>query len=175
MDKWLGESKSSSKKTEKEEKEYSKEEIEAAKLKKLKNLMGKKQEKKKPNKPIETEHNDFLSSLNEFKEWLNKRNYLKGDLDKVEVWIKILHRKIYNESNELSAESKDHLERLKKRFKKIPPTLLEEKMRIAINKKLQGTKRTSSDTYYLRKLKGIVQEKLVEANYYQILKEILDL
>ena len=59
-------------------------------------------------------------------------------------------------------------------FRTIPPTFLDEKTRIAINKKLNGTKRTSSDNYYLRKLKSLVREKLDEASYYELLKTILD-
>jgi hypothetical protein len=35
-------------------------------------------------------------------------------------------------------------------------------------------KKTNSDNYYLRKLKSIVREKLKEAEYYQILRDILE-
>ena len=59
-------------------------------------------------------------------------------------------------------------------FKKIPHNFLDEKTRVAINKKMRGTKRTNSDNYYLRKLKTMVQEKLKEASYYEILKKILE-
>jgi len=59
-------------------------------------------------------------------------------------------------------------------FRTIPPTFLDEKTRIAINKKLNGTKRTSSDNYYLRKLQSLIREKLNEAEYYELLKSILD-
>jgi hypothetical protein len=39
---------------------------------------------------------------------------------------------------------------------------------------LRGVKRSNSDNYYLRKLKKHIGEKLNEAKYYEILKEILE-
>jgi hypothetical protein len=36
-------------------------------------------------------------------------------------------------------------------------------------------KRTNSDNYYLRKIKKQIQEKLIEINYYEILKEVLEI
>ncbi|GAH14295.1 unnamed protein product, partial [marine sediment metagenome] len=44
----------------------------------------------------------------------------------------------------------------------------------AKNKKLKGMNKTNSDNYYLRKLKSIVREKLKEAEYYAILRDILE-
>ena len=60
-------------------------------------------------------------------------------------------------------------------FRKIPANFLDEKTRIAINKKLHGQKRTNSDNYYLRKLKAEIKEKLYEASYFEILKAIIEL
>jgi hypothetical protein len=59
-------------------------------------------------------------------------------------------------------------------YKSIPVKFLDEKTRIALNKKLRGMKRTNSDNYYLRKLKIIVKEKLKDAEYYNILRDILE-
>jgi len=115
---------------------------------------------------------DFYLSILEFKEWISSRKYLKGDLDKIESWIRILYKKI--SANDHDEKSNKRLE-LKKKFRKIPPELLDQRIRVALNKKLQGVKRTSSDNYYLRKLRNFVEDKLKEANYYIIIKEILDL
>jgi len=43
-----------------------------------------------------------------------------------------------------------------------------------LNKKLKGIKRTNSDNYYLRKLKIIIKEKLKDAEYYNIIRDILE-
>ncbi|MHA1823299.1 MAG: hypothetical protein ACTSXM_05495, partial [Promethearchaeota archaeon] len=59
-------------------------------------------------------------------------------------------------------------------FRKIPVDFLEEQTRFAVIKKLRNTKRTNSDNYFLRKLKMVVEIKLIEAKYYKILKNILD-
>ena len=115
---------------------------------------------------------DFYLSILEFKEWISSRKYLKGDLDKIESWIRILYKKI--SANDHDEKSNKRLE-LKKKFRKIPPELLDQRIRVALNKKLQGVKRTSSDNYYLRKLRNFVEDKLKEANYYTIIKEILDM
>lgn len=116
---------------------------------------------------------DFLQDIIEFKEWLDTRTYLKGDLNRIETWIKILYKKIESVSKELNAENER--EKLIEEFRKIPPDLLEEKIRIALNKKLRGTKRDSSDYYYLRKLKSDVDNVLIQAKYYETLKKILEM
>ncbi|MHA1413077.1 MAG: hypothetical protein ACTSUX_11445 [Promethearchaeota archaeon] len=129
---------------------------------------------KKDSKGIreESSSDDFFSLILEFKEWISSRKYLKGDLDKIESWIRILHKKISTDNRHI--KSNNRLE-LKKKFRKIPPELLDQRTRIALNKKLQGVKRTSSDNYYLRKLRNFVEDKLKEAKYYTTIKEILDL
>ena len=39
----------------------------------------------------ESDSEKFLDKIIEFKEWLNQRTYLKGDIDKIETWIKNLY------------------------------------------------------------------------------------
>lgn len=172
MDKWL--SKKSSKKP---EKNYSQEEILEGKKKKITELIGEKPKNTKKSNDIKevTEEDDFFSYFMEFKNWLDQRTYLKGDIDKLETWVKNLYLKIETEEDqEISALNPSEKKTLIEDFKRIPPKLLDEKSRVALSKKLHGRQKTSSDTYYLRKLKTIVQEKLKEARYYEILKNILD-
>jgi hypothetical protein len=119
------------------------------------------------------EPSDFLHDIVEFKKWLDTRTYLKGDLDRIETWIKILYQKIDLHSKNLSKENER--ETLIEEFRKIPPELLEEKARIALNKKLRGVKSNSSDNYYLRKLKLDIDSKLTNAKYYKILKKIFEI
>ena len=100
---------------------------------------------------------------------------MKGDLDKIEAWINNLYLKLGSEANEISNEEKKSIKsQLKEEFKQIPVNFLDEKTRIALNKKLNGTKKTSSDAYYLRKLKSLIQEKLKEAKYYETLRKIVE-
>ncbi|MFX1299071.1 MAG: hypothetical protein ACFFD2_29955 [Promethearchaeota archaeon] len=133
-------------------------------------------EKEKLTADLKVKKEDFLNNILEFKNWLNQRNYLKGDLDKIEIWIKNLYKKI---EIEIEQESKltlinDRKELIEK-YKKIPPKFLDDKTRIALNKKLYNSKKTSSDYYILRKLKETVNEKLKEAEYYHILRFILEI
>ncbi|MFX1437763.1 MAG: hypothetical protein ACFFAA_11300, partial [Promethearchaeota archaeon] len=114
-----------------------------------------------------------LQQIIEFKEWLEQRTYLKGDLDKLVMWIKNLNSII-----SLSAERReratlyDEKKKIIEKYKEIPPKFLDEKIRIAINKLISGTQRTSSDNYYIRKLKNMLKEKLKEAEYYDILDKL---
>jgi len=174
IDKWL------SKKTLKEEeikrekifKSLSKDEVQNLKKKKIRELA-----QKKKLQPIEAgESNDILQNIIEFKNWLNQRTYLKGDLDKIETWIKNLNSKFNLElSKERTYSEKNEKLNLRNAYNEIPPDFLDEKMKIAINKKINGTKRTNSDNYYLRKLKNLIQDKLIEVKYYQILDKIIKL
>ena len=118
------------------------------------------------------ESNSFLQDIIEFKEWLDTRTYLKGDLDRIETRIKILYKKVDSYSKNLNKENER--ETLTEEFRKIPPELLEEKARIALNKKLRGVKLDSSDNYYLRKLKLDIDNKLANAKYYKIIKRIFE-
>ena len=78
-------------------------------------------------------------------------------------------------ANKRKENIKDNRMQLIQQFRKIPANFLDEKTRIAINKKLHGQKRTNSDNYYLRKLKAEIKEKLYEASYFEILKAIIEL
>lgn len=169
IEKWLSKnSKEKQEKLDKIYKELPEEKVLELKKKKIQDL----KKKNKEEQVEKTESNNLLSEVIEFKGWLNQRTYLKGDLDKIEVWIQNLNKKVTLESNDQEMNiTRAHLI---EQFRTIPPRLLDEKTRIAINKKLNGTKRTSSDNYYLRKLKSLVREKLDEASYYELLKTILD-
>jgi hypothetical protein len=119
------------------------------------------------------DYSGILHDIIEFKEWLDARTYLKGDIDRIETWIKILYKKVETYSKNLSKETERKA--LIEEFRKIPPEFLEEKTRIALNKKLRGDKTNNSDKYYLRKLKLDIDSKLANAKYYKILKRIFEL
>ena len=173
IDKWLSES--DPKKREKLEKYYNslpEEKVQDLKKKSIRELT-KKNEKLKVDVP---KTKDILDDILEFKEWLNKRNYLKGDMDKITIWIKNLNKRLNRDQKNKTKDSiKDERKQLIEQFRLIPATFLDEKTRIAINKKLHGQKRTNSDNYYLRKLKAQITEKLNEASFFEILKEIIEL
>jgi hypothetical protein len=172
IDKWLSES--DPKKREKLEKVYNalpEEKVQDLKKKSIRELTKKKEiEKADDPKTI-----DILDDILEFKEWLNQRNYLKGDIDKIEIWINNLSKKLNREREKNIKESiKDNRGQLIEQFRKIPFNFLDEKTRIAVNKKLHGQKRTNSDNYFLRKLNAEIKEKLFEASYFEILKTIIE-
>ena len=173
IDKWLSES--DPKKREKLEKYYNslpEEKVQDLKKKSIRELT-KKAENLKVDVP---KTKDILDDILEFKEWLNKRNYLKGDMDKIATWIMNLNKKLNRDQTNKTKDSiKDERKQLIEQFRLIPATFLDEKTRIAINKKLHGQKRTNSDNYYLRKLKAQITEKLNEASFFEILKEIIEL
>lgn len=171
IDKWLNEkdSKEERIKREKAFKSLSKQEVQDLKKKKIRDMV-----KKIDHKSTETSERDkFLDNIVEFKNWLNQRTYLKGDIAKIETWIKNLYSIVKYESR-LRLESTNYNERGKliERYKKIPPKFLDERTRVALNKLIHGTTRTNSDNYYLRKLKNFLKEKLKEAEYYEILDEL---
>ena len=83
-----------------------------------------------------TESDDFFSYFLEFKKWLKERTYLKGDLDNIEIWIRNLYKKIESENSQ--AEISSNRRELIEQYRKIPPKFLDEKTRIAINKKMYG-------------------------------------
>ena len=172
IDKWLSEKDTKEERMKREAafKRLSKDEVQELKKKKIRDMV--KKEDLSSREILGEER--FLNKVIEFKEWLNQRTYLKGDIDKIETWIKNLHS-TFNSVIEQSEKSidKECKRKLIKKYKEIPPKLLDEKTRIAINKKIYGTKRTNSDNYYLRKLKILVQEKLKEREYYEILDKII--
>ena len=117
----------------------------------------------------------FLTKVLEFKDWLDNRSYIKGDIERIQTWIENLYSMVHIRIN---FQNKTRLNNgedpLINSYKSIPVKFLDEKTRIALNKKLRGMKRTNSDNYYLRKLKIIVKEKLKDAEYYNILRDILE-
>ncbi len=171
IDKWLSEKDNKEERMKREAafKRLSKDEVEELKKKKIRDMV--KKESKKASKI--SEEDKFLNKVIEFKDWLNKRTYLKGDIDKIETWIKNLYSTVdYQiEQNEKLIDNDEKRELIKK-YKEIPSKLLDEKTRVAINKKIYGTKRTNSDNYYLKKLKSLIQENLKEGEYYKILDMI---
>ena len=173
IDRWLSEkdSKDEDIKREQAYKKLSEEEVQDLKKKKVRDIV-----QKKTSENIETpKENDFLYEIIKFNNWLNQRTYLKGDFDKIEMWIKNLYSKMNSEAAHESCQT-DYSEKRKviDEYKKIPPQLLDEKIRIALNKKIHGGKKTSSDNYYLRKLKAKIKDKLLEAKYYEILYKIIN-
>ena len=173
IDKWLEDPSAKERKRKLNEKfeKLPDEKVQELKKKKIQNIIR----ETEVEGPQSKEENGFLSLIIEFKEWLNQRHYLKGDLDKIEAWINNLYLKLGSEAIEISNEEKKSIKsQLKEEFKEIPVNFLDEKIRIALNKKLNGKKKTSSDAYYLRKLKTIIQEKLKEAKYYETLRKIIE-
>jgi hypothetical protein len=171
MDKWINNFVSDKEKQLREEtyNNLSKEEKKGLKKQKIRALTTETQEKQK-NTLISK---DFLSEVMEFNKWLNNRTYIAGDVDKIEIWIRNLFNKLTSEYNNQNSDEPYRKDLLVK-YKEIPPTFLEEKIRISLNKKIKGMKRTNSDNYYLKKLKMLINEKLKDAEYYEILRQILE-
>ena len=172
IDKWLTKkgSKEEELRREKAFKRLSEDEVKDLKKQKIRNIIQKKPQITSEDPVTER----FLNSIVEFKEWLNQRTYLKGDIEKIETWINILYSRIKYETEEKQKSIKNYdKKKLVEDYKKIPPKLLDEKTRIALNKLIYGTKRTNSDNYYIRKLKNIIKDKLNEATYYEILGKVL--
>jgi len=173
MDKWLDddETKENKKKRNEIYSSLSNEEKTDLKQQKVRDLVKK---DITPNS-FDESRKDFLTKVLEFKDWLDNRSYIKGDTERIQTWIENLYSMIDASINfHNKARINNGEETLIKSYKSIPVKFLDEKSRIALNKKLKGIKRTNSDNYYLRKLKNIVKEKLKDAEYYNILKDILE-
>ena len=124
---------------------------------------------------FEESRKGFLAKVLEFKDWLDNRSYIKGDIERIQTWVENLYFMIESSINlRNKAMFNNGEETLINNYKSIPVKFLDEKTRIALNKKLKGIKRTNSDIYYLRKLKNIIKEKLKDAEYYNILRDILE-
>lgn len=173
IDKWLDDEDTVEEKKKREEiyKSLSKKEKKDLKHQKIRDLT----QKGRQMEILSVKRKDLLNRVLEFKDWLDNRTYIKGDMERIETWVKnlyiILRESLENHNNQYSEKEK---KKLIQNYNAIPVNFLDETIRIAINKKLKGTERTSSDNYYLRKLKSIVREKLKEAEYYQILRDILE-
>ena len=174
IDKWLSKKGSKEEEIKREEafKRLSKHEVSELKKKKIRNIVQKDPQQSSE----ESDSEEFLGKIIEFKEWLDQRTYLKGDIDKIEIWIKNLYSGIkYITDKKQKLLNNDDKKKLIENYKKIPPKFLDEKTRLALNKKIHGTRRTNSDNYYLRKLKKSIQDKLYEGKYYEILDKVLEI
>jgi len=173
IEKWLDDEATIEERKKREEiyKSLSKEEKSDLKQRKVRDLV----KKVKQNEKISEERRDLLTKVIEFKDWLDNRTYIKGDMERIETWIENLYI-LLRESldNQNSQNSEEGRKSIIQNYKSIPVNFLDEKTRIALNKKLKGMKKTNSDSYYLRKLKSTVREKLKEAEYYEILRVILE-
>ena len=173
MDKWLDDKDTAEEKKLREDTyaKLSKEERKDLKVQKIRKIVQKNENASNKN----DKRTDFLNSVIEFRDWLINRSYLKGDLERIETWVANLYLILtasLKQQKEASGEfSKKNLIN---NYKSIPVDFLDEKTRIALNKKLKNTTKTNSDNYYLRKLKTTVREKLKEAEYYSILRDILE-
>ena len=173
IDKWLDDEDTVEQKKKREEiyDSLSKEERKDLKEQKIRDLT----QKDKQKEILSVERKNLLDQTLEFKDWLDNRTYIKGDIERIETWIEnlyiILRESIKNQNKLYSEEKKKGLIQ---NYKSIPVNFLDEKTRVALNKKFKGMKRTNSDNYYLRKLKSTVREKLKEAEYYEILRDILE-
>ena len=173
IDKWLDDEDTVEEKKKREEiyKSLSKEEKKDLKQQKIRDLT----QKGKQKEILSVKRKDLLNKVLEFKDWLNNRTYIKGDIERIATWVEnlniLLHETLENHNSHFSEKEKKIIIQ---NYNSIPVNFLDETMRIAIYKKLKGTKRTNSDNYYLRKLKNIIKEKLKEAEYYNILRDILE-
>jgi len=171
IEKWLTKKKSKEEEKKREEafKRLTSDEVQTLKKKKIRKMI-----QKENSQPIEISETDkFLRDVIEFKDWLNQRTYLKGDIEKIETWIASLSSKIHIETRYKTKENlKQTKESLIEEYKKVPLNLLDEKTRIALNKRIHGTKRTNSDNYYLKKLRNNIQEKLDQAKYFKVLDKM---
>ena len=173
MDKWLDDKDTAEEKKLREDTyaKLSKEERKDLKVQKIRKIVQKNENASNKN----DKRTDFLNSVIEFRDWLINRSYLKGDLERIETWVANLYL-ILTASLKQQKEASGEFDKKKliNNYKSIPVNFLDEKTRIALNKKLKNTTRTTSDNYYLRKLKSLVKEKIKETEYYEILREILD-
>ena len=173
IDKWIDDEDTIEEKKKREEiyNSLSKEEKEDLKHKKIRALV----QKGKQKELLSSKSKNLLDKVIEFKDWIDNRTYIKGDIERIETWVENLNILLRESLESRTMQNKE--ERTKtviQDYKSIPVNFLDEKTRIALNKKLKGMNKTNSDNYYLRKLKSIVREKLKEAEYYAILREILE-
>jgi hypothetical protein len=172
IDKWLSEEDSKEEKAKREKvfKQLTREEVQELKKKKIRDVV----EKQVHDVNESSEREKFLLKVIEFKNWLNQRNYIKGDFERIETWIKNLNSMISLPS--LENQKFDFYNEKKKiiaKYKEIPPKFLDEKTRVALNKLIYGTQRTNSDNYYIRKLKDNLRKKLKESEYYDIINKLI--
>ncbi len=169
MDKWLDDDETKEKKKKRDEiySTLSTEEKNDLKQQKVRNLV----KKEKVDSSFDDSRKSFLTKVLEFKDWLDNRTYIKGDIERIQTWVENLYSMVDISINfQNKASFNNGGENLINSYKSIPVKFLDEKTRIALNKKLKGIKKTNSDNYYLRKLK----EKIKNIEYYVILRDILE-
>ena len=173
MDKWLDDEETKEKKKKRNEiySSLSNEEKNDLSKQKIRELV----KKDEITSSFDESRKGFLTKVLEFKDWLDNRAYIKGDIERIQTWVENLYSMVDISINfQNKASINNGKVPLINSYKSIPVKFLDEKTRIALNKKLRGMKRTNSDNYYLRKLKIIVKEKLKDAEYYNILRDILE-
>ena len=173
IDKWLDDNETKEEKKKRNEmySNLSIEEKKDLKEQKIRDLV----KKDKSTTNIDESRKDFLIKVLEFKEWLDNRAYIQGDIERIQTWVENLYFMIdasINFNNKSKVNKGE--DPLINSYKTIPVKFLDEKTRIALNKKLRGMKKTNSDNYYLRKLIIVIKEKLKDAEYYAILRDILE-
>jgi len=167
LNKWLKEDKSS--KNKKKSRAAIISPFKEQKLKKIKESIIKQKQKPESKDNIDI----FLSYVSEFKEFLNSRTYLRGDIEHIISWINNLnykYKELLNLENSIDPVNKNTKIEL---LKDIPPTFLDEKLTLALKKYVYRDNMNNSDKYYLRKLKKIAKDELKKAKLYQILDKIL--
>lgn len=169
LNKWLDEDNSKNNKAKSKTKIISP--FKEQKLKKIKESIKKSQKQESELKdPI----NAFISYVLEFKEFLNSRTYLRGDLENLITWITNLnykYKELINSNENLDTNDKESNIEL---LKEIPPTFFDEKLTLTLKKYAYIDKLNNSDRYYLRKLKSLVKDQLKRARIYQIVDKILN-
>ena len=173
MDKWLDDEETKEKKKKRNEiySSLSNEEKNDLSKQKIRELV----KKDEITSIFDESRKSFLTKVLEFKDWLDNRAYIKGDIERIQTWVENLYSMVDISINfQTKTRFNNGEETLINRYKSIPVKFLDEKTRIALNKKLKGIKKTNSDNYYLRKLNNIVKEKLKDAEYYAILRDILE-
>ncbi|MFX1425877.1 MAG: hypothetical protein ACFFBE_05450, partial [Promethearchaeota archaeon] len=139
IDKWLSKKDSKEERIKREKifKSLSEGEVKELKKKKIRKIV----QKESQNVVNSIEEDKFINEILEFKEWINQRTYLKGDIVRIETWIKNLYLKIQIDKS--SIDDTDHKKSIMREYKTIPPNFLDEKTRVAINKKIHGAERTN--------------------------------
>ncbi|GAI50350.1 unnamed protein product, partial [marine sediment metagenome] len=98
IEKWLSKKGSKEEEIKREEafKRLSEGEVTELKKKKIRDMVQK--DHQQSSKKSDSEN--LLQNIIEFKDWLNQRTYLKGDIDKIEIWINNLYSIIKYETGQ---------------------------------------------------------------------------
>ena len=137
IDKWIDDEDTIEEKKKREEiyNSLSKEEKKDLKQQKIRNLVQKSKEKEL----LSSKSKNLLDKVIEFKDWIENRTYIKGDIERIETWVENLNILLRESLESQTMQNKE--ERTKtviQDYKSIPVNFLDEKTRIALNKKLKG-------------------------------------